>query len=299
MSDPRPLLLVLPGSEHLGNDLAAALGAEVGRLALRAFPDGETYVRIDTSPEGRPVILLCSLHEPDRRLVPLLLVAATARDLGACRTGLVAPYLAYMRQDARFRPGEGISSRYVGTLLSGAIDWLVTVDPHLHRHHSLGEVYTVPATAVAAAPAIAAWLRREVRAPFLVGPDGESAQWVGAVADAAGAPHVVLDKVRHGDRAVDVSVPRVDGWRDRTPVLVDDIISTATTMAETVRQLRGAGLPPPICIGVHAVFAADAERVLRDAGAGRVVTCDTIAHPTNAIDTAALLAPAVREHLGA
>jgi ribose-phosphate pyrophosphokinase len=297
VSDARPLLFVLPGGEHLANDLAAALGAEVGRLALRAFPDGETYVRCDTSPADRDVVLLCSLHEPDRRLVPLLLVAATARDLGARRVGLVAPYLAYMRQDARFQPGEGISSRYVGRLLSGAIDWLVTVDPHLHRHRSLDEVYAVPATAVTAAPAIAAWLRREVRAPFLVGPDGESAQWVGAVADAAGAPHLVLEKVRHGDRAVAVSAPRLEGWHDRTPVLVDDIISTATTMAETVRQLRAAGMPPPICIGVHAVFAADAERVLRDAGAGRVVTCDTIAHATNAIDVAALLAPAVRAHL--
>jgi ribose-phosphate pyrophosphokinase len=230
-------------------------------------------------------------------LVAVALLAATARDLGARRIGVVAPYLPYMRQDARLRPGEGVTSRYVGRWISGLLDWLVTIDPHLHRHTSLADVYEVPATAVTAAPAIATWLRAQVAKPVLIGPDAESAQWVRAVATLADAPCIVLDKRRRGDREVDICVPDVQRWRDHTPVLVDDIISTAQTMSETIGHLRRAGLRPAVCVGVHAIFADDAEATLRRAGAATVVTCDTIAHPTNAITTLDLLVDGVRRHL--
>jgi ribose-phosphate pyrophosphokinase len=288
------LLLPFPGSETVATGLAAELDAEVGALTIRRFPDGESYVRIDTPVVGRSVVLVCTLRDPDQLTIPLLFAAATARELGAARIGLVAPYLAYMRQDARFRAGEAIASREFGRLLSGGVDWLATVDPHLHRHHDLSEVYQVPTAAVRAAPAVAAWIAREVTSPLLIGPDGESAQWVDDVATRIGAPHVVLAKVRHGDRDVQVSPPEIARWREHTPVLLDDIISTARTMIATVGHLRAAGLPPPVCVGVHAVFADDAHAALLAAGAARVITSDTIPHATNAIGTASLLAPAVR-----
>lgn len=288
------LLLPFPGSEAVATGLAAELDAEVGALTVRRFPDGESYVRLDTPVVGRSIAFVCTLRDPDRLAVPLLFAAATARELGAARIGLVAPYLAYMRQDARFRPGEAIASHQFGRLLSQGVDWLTTIDPHLHRHQDLSEVYQVPTTAVRAAPAVAAWIAREVESPLLIGPDGESAQWVEDVAARIPAPHVVLTKVRHGDRDVQVSVPEVARWRGTTPILLDDIISTARTMIAAVGHLRAAGLAAPVCVGVHAVFADDAYEALLAAGAGRVVTCDTIPHATNAIPTAALLAPAVR-----
>jgi ribose-phosphate pyrophosphokinase len=288
------LLLPFPASEDAARALAGELDAEVGALVVRRFPDGESYVRIDTPVVGRSIAFVCTLRDPDRLAVPLLFAAATARELGAARIGLVAPYLAYMRQDARFRPGEAVASRQFGRLLSQGVDWLATVDPHLHRHDDLSEVYQVPTMAVRAAPAVAAWIAREVAAPVLIGPDGESAQWVEDVAARIPAPHVVLAKVRRGDRDVQVSVPDASRCRGKTPVLLDDIISTAHTMVAAIGHLRAAGLDAPVCVGVHAVFADDAHAALLAAGAARVVTCDTIPHPTNAIATAALLAPAVR-----
>ena len=294
----RPLLLPLPGNEALAADLASRMGAESGILTVHRFPDGESHVRLESPVEdGRPVVLVCTLDRPDDRLLPLVFAAATARELGAATVGLVCPYLGYMRQDARFRPGEAVTSAIFARLLDPWIDWLVTVDPHLHRRRALSEIYAAPATVLHAAPAIAAWIRASVPAPVLVGPDEESGQWVSAVAAAAEAPSLVLEKTRHGDRSVEVSVPAVERWRDRMPVLVDDIVSTAGTMIETVGHLRRAGLAPPVCIGVHAVFAGDAWRDLQAAGAGRIVTCNTIAHPSNAIDLAPLLADAVRDRL--
>jgi ribose-phosphate pyrophosphokinase len=289
-----PVVLALPGNEDLAAGVARSLGAEHGANPSRSFPDGETYVRVTMPVRGRDVVLLGTLDRPDERTIPALLTAAALRDLGARSVGLVAPYLAYMRQDARFVPGEGITSAYFARLVSAHVDWLVTVDPHLHRYRSLDAVYTIPALALSAAPRIAAWIVGHVRRPIVVGPDGESAQWVDAVAAEGGLPTMVLEKIRRGDREVEISVPDAARWRGHTPVVVDDIISTAGTMIAAVRLLRRARLRPPVCVGVHAVFAPGAYASLRRAGAARVVTCNTIAHRSNAIDVAEILAAGVR-----
>jgi ribose-phosphate pyrophosphokinase len=294
-----PLVLALPGNVRLAGALARRLGGTRGADAVRRFPDGETYVRLRMPVRGRDVVLVCTLDRPDERTLPALLLAATARDLGARRVGLVAPYLAYLRQDARFAPGEGITSAYFARLLSGGVDWLVTVNPHLHRHPTLDRVYTIPALALTAAPRIGAWIARHVVRPVVIGPDAESAQWAEAVASAHGLPCLILEKVRRGDRNVGISVPNLARWRGHTPVLVDDIISTAGTMIATVRHLRRARLAPPVCIGVHAIFADGAYEELRAAGVARVLTCNTIAHASNAIDVADVLADGVREILRA
>lgn len=288
-----PVILALPGNERLAAGLAAAMPAEAGRLTVHRFPDGESYVRIETPVAGRHVVLACTLHDPDSKLVPLLFAAATAKELGAARVGLVTPYLGYMRQDKRFQDGECISSIHFARLISGHLDWLATVDPHLHRHASLDEIFSIPGTIVHAAPLIAQWVRAHVPAPVVVGPDGESEQWVSEVARHAGAPWLVLEKTRRGDRDVSVSVPDAAALRGRTPVLVDDIISTAHTMMAAARQLADGGGARPVCIGVHAVFAGDAHAELQAAGASRVVTVNTIPHASNAIDATDAIARAV------
>ncbi len=289
----KPLVFALHGQDKLGAALAALLGGETGHLTIRRFPDGESYVRLDTPVANRPVVLVCNLRDPDVKILQICFAAAAAKELGAAHVGLVAPYLAYMRQDRRFQPGEAITSASFARLIGGFLDWLVTVDPHLHRYDLLGEIYAVPAAAVRAAPLIAQWIRENVGSPWLIGPDAESVQWVSEVAHGAAAPYTVLGKIRRGDREVEVSLPDVDTHRARTPVLVDDIISTGHTMIETVAHLKRAGLAPPVCIGVHAVFADRAYEDLLAAGAARVVTCNTIPHPSNAMDLSEQIAAAI------
>lgn len=288
----------LPGNQAFARRLAAHLKAPEIGLDTRQFPDEETYLRYGGSLADRQLALVCSLDRPDRKFLPVAFAAAAARDLGAAGVGLVAPYLAYMRQDASFRPGEAVTSKHFARLLSSEFDWLVTVDPHLHRHKSLADIYRVPAIAAQAAPLIATWIKSEVEHPLLLGPDSESEQWVRAVAEASGAPFAVMSKIRRGDRDVEVSLPDLSRWRDRTPVLVDDIASTARTMIAGVKHLAAAGARAPICVAVHGIFAGDAHDALTAAGAARVVTVNTVPHATNAIDASALLARAVRELVG-
>lgn len=293
------LVLASGGSESLGRHLAEALGLPLGAVESRHFPDGETYLRLDTDCRGRHVLIAGTLDRPDPKLLPLVFLAEAARADGAARVGLVAPYLAYMRQDQQFRPGEAVTSHMFAALLSRHVDWLVTVDPHLHRVHALDEIYTVPTRVVAAAPALAAWIATHVSRPLVVGPDEESAQWVRDVATRAGAPFVVMRKVRRGDRTVEITAPDVSAWRGHTPVVVDDVVSSGQTMIATVRRLVEAGLASPVCLAVHALFARDTDEALRAAGAGDIVTTNTINHPAGTIDIVPLLVPAIADLAGA
>ncbi len=294
----RGLVLASGGSESLGRHLADALGLPLGAVESRRFPDDETYLRLDTHCRDRHVVIAATLDRPDPKLLPLVFLAEAARAEGATRVGLVAPYLAYMRQDQQFRPGEAVTSRMFAALLSRHVDWLVTVDPHLHRVKALDEIYTVPSRVVAAAPALAAWIAAHVTRPLVVGPDEESAQWVQDVASRAGAPFVVMRKVRGGDRTVEITAPDVSAWRGHTPVVVDDVVSSGQTMIATVRRLVEAGLAAPVCLAVHALFASDTDEALRAAGATGIVTTNTIAHPAGAIDIVPLLVPAIADLAG-
>ena len=292
----KPILFAMPGNEAMADAMCRERGWERGAWESRRFPDGESYLRYLCDIEGRDIAIVCSLADPDARTVALYLAACVARELGARSIGLAIPYLAYMRQDARFQSGEGITCRHFARLLSGVCDWIVTVDPHLHRFHHLEEVYSVPATVVAAAPHLAGWIAERIARPLLVGPDEESAQWVGQVAAAIGCPSIVLSKVRSGDREVSISVPGVQAFRGCTPVLVDDIASTARTMIAAVARLREAGMAPAWCVAVHAIFAGNAYAELAGAGVAGVASTNTVTHPSNAIDLAAPIGAAMDAH---
>jgi ribose-phosphate pyrophosphokinase len=208
-----------------------------------------------------------------------------------------------MRQDKRFHPGETISAQHIARMIGDHVDWLVTVDPHLHRITDLSQVYSIPTAAVHAAGCMAAWIQQHINQPLLIGPDEESAQWVSDVAVQADAPFLVLSKVRQGDRQVEVSFSQQDQldlqkWRGYTPVLIDDMISTAGTMMKTLGYLQQLNrshqlnMQAPVCVTVHAIFAHSAYENLMAAGAVEVVSCNTILHDSNRIDLSGEVAKA-------
>lgn len=291
-------VLPLPGNESFAERLATSLEADMIAVESRRFPDGELYLRLGSEVRGREVLAVCTLAHPDPQFLGLVFAARTARELGARKVTLVAPYLAYMRQDARFHPGEAVTSNHFAALLSAEFDTILTIDPHLHRHKTMGEIYTAPAVALHAAPLLSDWIAANVSRPLVIGPDEESLQWVSDVARRAGAPAVVLRKERLGDRDVRVALPDLAGLTERTPVLVDDIVSSGRTMIAAAQGLEAAGLAKPVCVAVHALFAEDAYRAL-SAGAARIVSTDSVPHPSNAISVAPLFTAALRSASGA
>ena len=193
----------------LREKLCDQLGLEQGHQEFRRFPDGESYLRIDTPVSGARCIVLADLSDPDTRYLAHLFLFETLRELGASSVGLVAPYLCYMRQDRRFQDGEAVTSAVFARSLSRHIDWLITVDPHLHRNHALGEIYSVPSQVVQGAPALAQWLKGQ-NDLLLVGADAESEQWVANIAEASGHPYVIGAKQRLGDWRVELDPSQID-----------------------------------------------------------------------------------------
>lgn len=286
------VILPMPSNEAMAGALAKRLDAELGVLDWRRFPDGEAYVRIASDVRGKRVYVVCTLANPDPQMLTLIFAAAAARECGAESVHLIAPYLAYMRQDKSFRPGESVSATQFARLLSLNFESLVTIDPHLHRIASLAEIFTIPTRVGAAAPLLGAWIAQNVDAPLIIGPDQESEQWVAEVARRAGAPYVVARKQRIADKQVRVELPDLKAWSNRRPVLSDDIVSSALTMIEVSGVLASRGMMKPYCLAIHAVFAPGAFDHLARL-TERVVTTDTITHPSNAISIADTLARSI------
>ena len=278
-----PCLLSMPGNQRTTAGIARILGCESAAIDLHRFPDGESSLRTAAELAGKDFAIVCTLDRPDDKLVALLFAADLARDIGAASVGLLAPYLAYMRQDMRFQHGESVTAKYFAGLISTSFDWLVTVDPHLHRFASLESIYSIPTVAVGAAPVIGTWIRQHVKNPGLIGPDAESRRWVSEVARHADAPFLVLDKVRRGDHSVTVNAPEAIWLKNCTPVIIDDIASTARTLMAATHVIIAAGGAKPVCIVVHAVFAGSAHADLNAAGAAKMLSCNTVAHESNAI----------------
>ena len=293
---------------HFDDETAAAqrLGQAaqlpVKMIDRHRFPDGELKLRLPVDGAGRlpaHVMLLRSLHDPNEKLVELLLTARAARTLGARHITLVAPYMAYMRQDIAFAPGEVVSQQVVGAFLAGLVDAVITVDPHLHRVATLQEAMAVPqAIVLSGAEPLADLIAQRRPGALLVGPDGESAQWIAQAAARHGFDHAVCTKVRHGDRDVAIELPPLHA-QGRAVVLLDDMASTGRTLAQAARLLLQDGAASVDVAVTHALFAGDALQALHDAGVGEVWSTDCIPHASNAVPMAEPLAQALRSLLPA
>lgn len=286
------LVLGFPDYEEQSYRLAQRLDARYETVHVHRFPDGESLVRLPEALAAH-VVLCRSLDRPNDKLVEFLLAAATARELGAERLTLVTPYLCYMRQDQAFAPGEAVSQRIIGEFIADLFDAVVTVDPHLHRIKDLNEV--IPERRVAAlssAALMSAFLGRQAGNPFLLGPDSESRQWVQAVAKGAGLDYGVASKERIGDREVRITLSE-QNVAGREVVIIDDVVSTGTTLAETARAAYAGGAARVDVLVTHALFAGDAEQGLKEAGVAAIWSTDSIPHASNVISLAELLAEAI------
>ncbi|MBM9579409.1 ribose-phosphate diphosphokinase [Leptospira sp. 201903070] len=282
-------LFSFPENDSLTKSISLLSAINIGEVELGLYPDGESHCRILENVRESEIYLVCSLNQPNSKILALIFFCETARSLGAKKIHLISPYLCYMRQDNVFQTGEGITAKYFAVLLSRYFDSLLTIDPHLHRIKDLNEIYKIPSKSLHATSLIANYIQSEIKNPVLIGPDSESRQWVKEVAELSKSPFTVLEKIRRGDRDVKVSVPHLEKYKDHTPVLIDDIISTGKTLLETIGHLKEATMKPAICICVHGIFAEDSYQELMNSGVELVATTNTIAHISNQIDVSKLL----------
>ncbi|WP_439519149.1 ribose-phosphate diphosphokinase [Hydrogenophaga sp.] len=288
------VLLCFDDEEGIARATAGAAGLALALIERHRFPDGEWRLRLpDALPER--VVIWRSLHQPNEKLVELLIAARAARELGAVHLTLVAPYLAYMRQDMAFHPGEAVSQRIVGGFLADLFDAVITVDPHLHRIATLDEAIPLKdAIALSGAPLLAEHVASQRRDVLLIGPDEEALQWVALAAQTQGWDHAVCHKTRHGDQEVDIELPELP-VAGRAVVLIDDVASSGQTLARAAAMLLAAGAASVDVAVTHALFAPGSVQRVRSAGVREIWSTDCIAHASNAVS----IVPVVAGTLGA
>ncbi len=291
-------MLILSFHEYLpqAQRLASALDVQVQEVFLHQFPDGESLLRLPTTLSDH-VIICRSLNQPNDKLIELLLCAKTARQQGVNRITLVAPYLCYMRQDIANQPGEAVSQRIIGELLGELFDDVITVDPHLHRISTLNQAIPIDnAISLTAADEIGRFLKQQLDYAVLLGPDGESEQWVSVIAKKIGFDYSVAKKIRQGDKQVTITLPEYD-YHNKTVVIIDDMASTGRTLAKTTGLLLSEGAKQVYAIITHPLFCGDAEAHILQSGVKQIWSTDSISHTTACIQLDKLLAQAVKKFI--
>lgn len=288
-----PVIYTFPSYQQQGKQLANSLNLPCFDIKVHHFPDKESLVTLPPQ-KNEHVIFCLSLDYPNNKLIELLLAAKTARQQGVTRLSLVAPYLCYMRQDKSFQSEEAISQQIIGQWLSELFDDLITVDPHLHRVTSLDTV--IPDTnniILTAAPLLGEFVKSLKKDIILMGPDEESLQWVKQVSYVCNASYMVAKKIRYSDTHVSIQLPEIN-FKNQHVILVDDIISTGNTVAQTAAQLYAAGVSQVDVLVTHALFSKDAIDTLEKANIKNIWSSDSIPHKTNSIPLANLLAEKIK-----
>lgn len=280
--------------KKVGSKLAKKLCIEEGDCEFRNFPDEETYIRVKSNVKKKHIVLICFLDHPNKKILSLYFLAKTLKELGASKITLVIPYLPYMRQDKQFQIGEAVTSHLFAQLISSFCDSLITIDPHLHRIKNISEIYSTPTMTLHATSPISIWINNNIKNPLIIGPDEESAQWGKEIAKLTRAPFVLANKKRLADREVIIDLPTIH-VKSHTPVIVDDIISSGTTMRELIKHLAKKNLKKPICIGIHPLFEEKTYKKLIKAGAKEIISCNTILHPSNHIDIINILIKGIKQ----
>lgn len=286
------MILTFDDYEVQSRNLAEALVMSCHVIQRHRFPDGESKLTLPAE-LSEHIIFCYSLDHPNEKLLELLFAAKAARELGAKKLTLVAPYLCYMRQDKAFHPGEAISQTIVGNFLADLFENVITVDPHLHRIHHLEQaIPTNNAVSLTATSLMAKFLRERFKDPVLLAPDSEAEQWVSAVAKPNQWKFGVCNKIRTGDREVEISLPEInlDG---RSVVIVDDVASSGQTLSVAINKCLLKDAKHVDVLVTHGLFANDAKQRLIKAGVRNIWSTDSVSHESNIIPLNSLLKDAI------
>ncbi|ACP35283.1 ribose-phosphate pyrophosphokinase [Sulfolobus islandicus L.S.2.15] len=271
-------MIIIGGTATNGIDesLSKILSIPLVKVESKIFPDGESYIRVPSSIRNEEVLLVQTTDHPqDKHLIELFLIAETIRDLGAKKLTAVVPYLAYSRQDRRFKDGEAVSIKTILHILGEiGVNGLLVVEPHKPEELSYfkGELKIVHPY-----HQISRKIKEIVEDPFILAPDRGALDRARKIAEEISVPYSYIEKER--DRTTgEVRIkeaPNIN-LKGKDVVLIDDIISTGGTIVQATRLAYSLGARSVTAVAVHLLLVGDAKERLREAGVKTLIGTNTI-----------------------
>jgi len=257
-------------SKNVAENLAEELNAPIVNTISKRFPDDELYIRIIDNLSGKDVIIVQTTY-PDQNIIELFLLQNAVQEAKAKTITIVIPYFGYARQDTKFQEGEAISAKAIAKLISLNADKIITVDPH--KEHIL-KFFSKPAYSCTAVPAIAYYLKTK-NIDMVLAPDKGAIERAKKAANIIKCKYDYMEKTRINGTTVEIKPKNLDA-ADKNIAIIDDIISTGGTMAESIKKLKKQNAKKIHVACTHGLFTGDAIKKLNSAGADEIISTDTI-----------------------
>jgi ribose-phosphate pyrophosphokinase len=270
-------LLVFSGNANkpLAKKVCDYLSLPLGKIEISRFPDGEIDMKILEDVRGADVYVIQPTCPPvNENLMELLIMVDCLRRASAERITAVIPYFGYARQDRKAEGRVPISAKLVANVITAAgVSRALAVDLHAAQ---LQGFFDIPMDHLYAAPVLVEYFRRlEIKDLTIVSPDVGGIKMARAYAKRLNADLAIVDKRRSGPSETEV-MHVIGEVKDRNVILVDDMISTATSITEAAKKCRREGAKDIYICGTHAVLAGKAVEKLQKAPVKEVVVTDTI-----------------------
>jgi ribose-phosphate pyrophosphokinase len=287
-------IILGPSSRELSEEIAELSGFGKVPVVSRVFPDGESYVRLESSVRDEHVAIVHTTSKPqDSNLMQLAFMANAAKRNGAKKVTAIVPYLAYARQDKIFLEGENISIETIAAMLKAAgIDQLITVN--IHAETALAN-FPFPAKTLTAIPLLAEYfIKKGFKKAFALAPDK------GAMYIAQQAQQILVGEAgsleKHRDRYTGETTQTAAhlNIKGKAVIILDDIISTGGTIVGAAKILREKGATRIYAACVHGLLVGDAEKRILDSGVEEIVATDSIPSKNSKVTLAPLLSEALK-----
>lgn len=282
----------------IGEKVARALDAKFAKAETKTFPDGELLARANCGAEGDDIVIVQSTYAPqDTHLMELFLLASAAAKQNPRSITAVVPYLAYLRQDKAFSPGEAVSAEVILDLMhSSGVTNLVVAQPHKIETLNKFKGKSIP---VLPSRSLMDYVSKELESPYILAPDKGSFPFAKDAAAQLDCGCTFIDKERSiatGEVSIkNAPAERFDG---KQVVILDDMISTGGTTAQAAKFAYSRGASEVVAAAVHLLMSDNAAEKLRDAGVLRVYGTNSMpSKNTRQIDISSELASAVRSIL--
>jgi len=262
----------------LAKAIAASIGLELGKCTVSAFPDGETFVKIEENVRGEDVFIVQSSSPPtNHHLMELFIIMDALRRASASRITAVLPFYGYARQDRKDQPRVPITAKLVANLLVAAgANRILTMDLHAQQIQGF---FDIPVDHLYAAPVMYEYLKaKQLPELVVVSPDVGGLKMAHAYSQVLEAGLAIVAKRRKN--ATDIEAMTVIGEiRGKTILLVDDLTETAGTLTAAAALLKRKGAKRILACVSHAILNDLGVKRLRNSNIDELITTDTVLRP--------------------